>query len=115
MKKSTVINVDICCCKCKQKVMMTAAKFQGVDSIEADGSKNTLTVVGEVDPVKIINKMRKCKNIEAEIISVGPAIKIKEKKKEDKVEENLPKCCPNCYVWHVYDTEGIDSNPCSIM
>ncbi|GLJ20130.1 hypothetical protein SUGI_0365450 [Cryptomeria japonica] len=118
MKKSTVVSVEISCCKCKKKVMKIAADISGVESIKVDGSTNTLTVIGEVDPVEVTTKIRKFKK-RAQIISVGPP-KSEEKEKDKDGEKNegddkLPISCPRCNVWIVEDMNVIDSNPCSIM
>jgi hypothetical protein len=55
-----------------------------------DMKNQKLTLVGDIDPVDIVNKLRK--NCQVEILSVGPAKE--EKKKEepkDKQEEKEPK------------------------
>ncbi|KAG7024186.1 hypothetical protein SDJN02_13000, partial [Cucurbita argyrosperma subsp. argyrosperma] len=61
--------------------------------------KNTITVIGEADPVKVIKKVRKFRKYAA-ILSVGPA---KEEKKDGKKESkdvisHLPKTCCKCDV-----------------
>ncbi|GLJ20134.1 hypothetical protein SUGI_0365510 [Cryptomeria japonica] len=118
MKNITVVSVEISCCKCKKKVMKIAAGIPGVESIAVDVSKNTLTVIGEVDPVELAKKIRKFKK-RANIISVGPPEKKKDGEKknggEKKVPENLPKSCPTCGVWYIYDAYAFDHNTCSIM
>ncbi|XP_057838975.1 heavy metal-associated isoprenylated plant protein 43 isoform X1 [Cryptomeria japonica] len=118
MKNSTVVSVEISCCKCKKKVMKIAADIPGVESIKVDGSTNTLTVIGEVDPVQVTTKIRKFKK-RAQIISVGPP-KSEEKDKDkdgekNKEDDKLPISCPRCNVWIVQDISAFDSNPCSIM
>ncbi|GLJ20136.1 hypothetical protein SUGI_0365540 [Cryptomeria japonica] len=72
MKRTTVISVQIYCCKCKQDVMKAAAGVDGVDSIQVDSSKNTVTVIGEADPVEVAKKIRKLKK-NAEIVTVKTA------------------------------------------
>ncbi|XP_024020555.1 heavy metal-associated isoprenylated plant protein 39-like [Morus notabilis] len=52
--------------------------LSGIDSISMDMKEKKLTVVGDVDPVEIVNKLRK--TWFTEIVSVGPA---KEEKKDD--------------------------------
>lgn len=57
----------------------------GIDEITIDLKGKKLTVIGTVDPVTVVSKLRK-KNWPANIISVGPA-KEPEKKEEAKKEE----------------------------
>uniref|UniRef100_A0A0D9W7J5 HMA domain-containing protein n=1 Tax=Leersia perrieri TaxID=77586 RepID=A0A0D9W7J5_9ORYZ len=65
--------------KVKQKAMETVADIYGIDSIAADHKDQKMTVIGEVDTVKIAKKLKKFGKVD--IISVGPA---KEEKKDDK-------------------------------
>ncbi|EAY94965.1 hypothetical protein OsI_16773 [Oryza sativa Indica Group] len=65
--------------KMKQKAMETVADIYGIDSIAADHKDQKMTVIGEVDTVKIAKKLKKFGKVD--IISVGPA---KEEKKDDK-------------------------------
>lgn len=57
----------------------------GVDSISMDMKDKKLTVIGDVDPVDIVSKLRKicC----ADILSVGPAKEPEKKKEEPKKEQ----------------------------
>lgn len=57
--------------------------FAGVDSISMDMKEKKLTVIGDVDPVEVVSKLRKTWH--TEIVSVGPA---KEEKKDDKKKED---------------------------
>lgn len=68
--------------KTKQKAIEAAADIYGVDSISADQKDQKLTVVGEMDPVAVMKKLKKVGKVE--MISVGPA---KEEKKEEKKPE----------------------------
>jgi carbamoylphosphate synthase small subunit len=54
----------------------------GVDSIATDVNEQKLTVIGEMDTVAVVKKLKKVGKVD--IMSVGPA---KEEKKEDKKEE----------------------------
>ncbi|KAK6142777.1 hypothetical protein DH2020_023125 [Rehmannia glutinosa] len=56
-----------------------------IDEIAIDMKAKKLTVVGTVDPVTVVSKLRK-RNWPTDIISVGPA-KEPEKKEEPKKEE----------------------------
>lgn len=40
-----------------------------------DAEKGTLTVIGEVDPILIVERLRKSKMKSAQIVSVGPPTK----------------------------------------
>lgn len=57
----------------------------GIDEISIDLKGKKLTVIGTVDPVSVVGKLRK-KSWPVHIISVGPA-KEPEKKEEPKKEE----------------------------
>ena len=62
------------------KLSVLGWKFAGVDSISMDMKDRKLTVIGDIDAVCIVGKLRKI--CHTDIISVGPA-KEPEKKKED--------------------------------
>ncbi|KAE9464894.1 hypothetical protein C3L33_03215, partial [Rhododendron williamsianum] len=68
--------------KTKQKAIEAAADIYGVDSIAADLKDQKLTIIGEMDPVAVVKKLKKVGKVD--IISIGPA---KEEKKEEKKEE----------------------------
>ncbi|GFZ15335.1 copper transport protein family [Actinidia rufa] len=68
--------------KTKQKAIEAAADIYGVDSIAADLKDQKLTVIGEMDAVAVVKKLKRVGKVD--IISVGPA---KEEKKEEKKEE----------------------------
>jgi hypothetical protein len=54
----------------------------GIDSISMDMKDKKLTVVGSVDPIDVVSKLRK--NWHTEILSVGPAKEPEKKKDEGK-------------------------------
>ncbi|OAY83663.1 heavy metal-associated isoprenylated plant protein 43-like [Ananas comosus] len=83
MVKRTVLKVDTSCPKCKQKIMQAVSALEGVDKIEMDSAKSTLTVTGNVDPIDVIVRTRKVGRY-AEVISVGPPPKPDEKKPDEK-------------------------------
>ncbi|KAL6493993.1 hypothetical protein OROGR_031902 [Orobanche gracilis] len=63
-----------------------------IDEISIDLQGKTLTVIGTVDPVSVVSKLRK--NWPTDIISVGPAKepeKKEEPKKEDPKKKDEPK------------------------
>ncbi|XP_004512072.1 heavy metal-associated isoprenylated plant protein 2-like [Cicer arietinum] len=71
MVQKTVLKVDIDCLKCKKKLIKTVSSLQGIDKIEADEGKGTLTVTGNADPYEIIVRIRKAVK-HAEVVSIGP-------------------------------------------
>ncbi|KAI4316845.1 hypothetical protein L6164_024785 [Bauhinia variegata] len=111
MSKKTVVSVELLCSRCRQKVMKLIARVEGITSIVLDPAKNTVTVIGEADPVRIINKVRKFRK-SARIVSFGPP---KEEKKEEK-KDDIPKLCQRCDVWsHWYVIAEHNYSYCSIM
>ncbi|XP_058220775.1 heavy metal-associated isoprenylated plant protein 43-like [Rhododendron vialii] len=112
MSKKTVVKVDLFCSRCRLKVMKLISTIEGINSIALDPSNNLVTVIGEADPVCIINKVRKFSKC-AEIKSIGPA---KEEKKDDKKEAPpcLPRTCQKCDVWYVI-SEDIRYPHCNIL
>ncbi|XP_058105214.1 heavy metal-associated isoprenylated plant protein 39-like isoform X2 [Magnolia sinica] len=65
--------------------MKAVSSLSGIDSIAMDMKDKKLTVVGDVDPVNIVSKLRKLWH--TEILSVGPAKEPEKKKEEAKKEE----------------------------
>lgn len=64
--------------------MKTVAALQGIDEITVDLKGKKLTIIGKVDPVDVVSKLRKF--WPTDILLVGPA-KEPEKKEEPKKEE----------------------------
>nr|CAB3472647.1 unnamed protein product [Digitaria exilis] len=101
MSKKIVIKADLVDIKFKSKILAIVSKLQGIKSLDIDAEKCTLTVVGTVDPVRIVQKLKK-KCFAASIVSVEDD---KPKKKEPCKEacEKLCKercekvtCCKEC-------------------
>ncbi|CAL2276005.1 unnamed protein product [Prunus armeniaca] len=89
--QKTVIKVTINCQLCKKDVLKAVTKLPGIDTVAVDGQKGTLTVVGDVDPVLVVKRLRKIGKT-AQIISVGPP-----KPPEPKPSLLLlPPCCNQC-------------------
>ncbi|KAK7307518.1 hypothetical protein VNO77_40654 [Canavalia gladiata] len=87
MVKKTVLKVDINCLKCKKKLLKTVSSIQGVDKIEADEGKGTLTVIGDADPYEIIVRIRKAGK-HAEVVSIGPPPAPPKQDAQKKPQEN---------------------------
>ncbi|GAB2294035.1 hypothetical protein Dimus_028251 [Dionaea muscipula] len=66
----------------KQKAIEAAADIFGVDSIAADLKDQKLTVIGSMDAVAVVKRLKKALKM-VDLVSVGPA---KEEKKEEKKE-----------------------------
>ncbi|XP_058779142.1 heavy metal-associated isoprenylated plant protein 39-like [Vicia villosa] len=88
-----VLKVDFNNDKIKQKVMKTSSSLSGVESISMDMKEKKLTLLGNIDPVKAISKLRKLCHVE--IVSVGPL----EEKKESK-NESIPIMCYEPYPFY---------------
>lgn len=98
--------------------MKQVATIEGITSIALDPSKNTVTVIGEADPVDIIKKVRKFRR-SATIISIGPP---KDDKKDDTKKDSssvstapsqTPRTCQRCDIWYVIAEDGYSY--CSVM
>ncbi|KAH7520001.1 heavy metal-associated isoprenylated plant protein 43 [Ziziphus jujuba] len=130
MVQRTVLKVDIACQKCKKKLLKAVSGLEGVDKIEIDAAKGTLTVTGDADPYEIIVRTRKAGKI-VEVVSVGPPPapqkqdaqkkpddkKPEEKKLDPKADIHMPHNCPVCQrINFVQLDRWNEPNPsCSIM
>ncbi|CAA2952541.1 heavy metal-associated isoprenylated plant 43-like [Olea europaea subsp. europaea] len=127
MVQKTVLKVDISCDKCKKKLLKAVSGLQGIDKVEVDGTKGTLTVTGDADPYEILVKTRKAGKY-VEVVSIGPPPaqqkqdgpkKAEEKKPKEEVQAHIhtPFTCPICERIPVIPMTRWEepSPPCSIM
>ncbi|XP_042503806.1 heavy metal-associated isoprenylated plant protein 39-like [Macadamia integrifolia] len=78
--KKVVVKVEIYDTKNKKKAMKAVSSVSGINSIAMDMNEKKMTVIGEVDPVDIVGKLRKFWH--TEIDSVGPPEEPKEPEPE---------------------------------
>lgn len=71
--------------RAKQKALKTVSTLSGIDFISVERKDQKMTVIGTVDPVNVVSKLRKY--WQTDIISVGPAEEPKKKEEEPKKEE----------------------------
>ncbi|CAK8573453.1 unnamed protein product [Lathyrus sativus] len=79
-----VLKLEINEDRIKQKAMKAVSGLSGVESVSVDMKDMKLTAIGDIDPVKVVTKLRKF--CHAEIVSVGAAKE--EKKEEPKKKED---------------------------
>ncbi|GER46681.1 heavy metal transport/detoxification superfamily protein [Striga asiatica] len=90
--KIIVVKLEFADEKINQKAMKTVSGLSGVQSITIGPKVKRLTVTGDVDPVDVVEKLRKL--CHTDLVSVGPAKKPEKEKEKPKTEDEKKKNSP---------------------
>ncbi|RZC57158.1 hypothetical protein C5167_004464, partial [Papaver somniferum] len=80
-----IVSLELHDDRCKQKAMRSVSGISGVDSVSIDIKDKKLTVIGDVDAILIVKKLRR--HCHTTIVSIGSAKEPEKKKEEPKKEE----------------------------
>ncbi|XP_042482713.1 heavy metal-associated isoprenylated plant protein 12-like [Macadamia integrifolia] len=94
MVQRTVLKVDVACQRCKKKLLRAVSGLEGVDKVEVDAAKGTLTVTGKADPYQVAVRARKATGRYAEVESVGPPPDPKAKQGDGDSKDGSEKAKP---------------------
>ncbi|XP_010537144.1 PREDICTED: uncharacterized protein LOC104811951 [Tarenaya hassleriana] len=108
--QKAVLGLELYDEKIKQKALLTVCGFHGVESISVDMKDKKLTVVGDIDSVIIVKKLRKI--CHATILTVGPAKEPEKKPDKNPAPEGTTEPDvvyvpagppnPNYYCWYCH-------------
>ncbi|TMW92920.1 hypothetical protein EJD97_012410 [Solanum chilense] len=82
--RNVVLKVEFHCQGCVRKILKTVGSFEGVEKVTCDSEANKVTAIGEVDALKLKEKVERKMNRPVQLISPLP----KDCKKEKKQNEN---------------------------
>ncbi|TVU16487.1 hypothetical protein EJB05_40055 [Eragrostis curvula] len=101
--KKAVLKLDLHDEKDKKRALKAASNHNGIDSLAVDLKDGKMTVIGTVDPVEVVTKLRK-QWPSAQIVSIGPWPEKKDdkkgggEKKDEKKDDK--KDAPKQVVWY---------------
>ncbi|KAA8531091.1 hypothetical protein F0562_005800 [Nyssa sinensis] len=87
--KKVIFKVDLHDDVDKRKAMKKVSTLSGIDFISVNMKERKLTVIGKVDPILVVIKLRQ--SFHTEILSVGPVTEVTIKEKEESKQEEKPK------------------------
>ncbi|PIM99851.1 Copper chaperone [Handroanthus impetiginosus] len=132
--QKVVLKLEVHDAKGKRKAMKAVSSLteinslkllcnSGIESLAMDMNEKKLTVIGNVDPVQIVHKLRK--SWYTEILSVGPAKEPEKKedgakddgKKDDDPTKELLELCKKYYPHYTeyYCVHSCEENPNSCV
>ncbi|XP_051130706.1 heavy metal-associated isoprenylated plant protein 3-like [Andrographis paniculata] len=94
-KTNVVLKLDLHCEGCAKKVRRAVGQFEGVEKVKADSDSNKLTVIGDVDPTWLREKVEQKTKKKVDLVSPTPknsgAGAKKPEEKSDKKSSNQAK------------------------